>query len=288
MNDIFNLKRFGKYYITDLRRCIANYGLSLLVTALIGVITYLFLGIITTVVDNGWMSTPLPGRIAAFGVAIIALLINMPSKCYGYITEKQAGSNWILIPASLTEKFVSIILNTLIVIPLAFIAIYFTIDSIIVALDPNLDTSLFGACVTAVSSINEFIAEIGTELSAEEYKAFEMIENNVSLISGIDDCMVIVLSFVLGALVFKKNKAAKTILAWIAVSMAFSIILTPIMFNIGIDIIDQTGAISTEAEALNWVEKNIVGALRLDKFLDLLMLTGFGAAIFFRLKTIKH
>ena len=29
-NDIFNFRRFGKYFASDLRTCWANYGLSLL------------------------------------------------------------------------------------------------------------------------------------------------------------------------------------------------------------------------------------------------------------------
>ena len=34
-NDIFNFQRFGKYFASDLRTCAANYGLSLLVLAIL-------------------------------------------------------------------------------------------------------------------------------------------------------------------------------------------------------------------------------------------------------------
>ena len=34
-NDIFNFRRFGKYFATDIRTCWANYGLSLLTIAIL-------------------------------------------------------------------------------------------------------------------------------------------------------------------------------------------------------------------------------------------------------------
>ena len=34
-NDIFNFRRFGKYFTSDIRTCTANYGLSLLTMAVL-------------------------------------------------------------------------------------------------------------------------------------------------------------------------------------------------------------------------------------------------------------
>lgn len=288
MNQIFNFRRFGRYYVTDLRRCMANYGLSALVTALIGIIAYVFTGLISTILGGEWLSLPLAARIMIFGIAALVLIINMPSKCYGFITDKQAGSNWILTPVSVTEKYISMLLNTLLVIPLVFVAVYFAIDSLIVFLDPDLDTSLISAFINAFRSVGGFLTEINADLDPAELQMFDQIGNKISLWSGTDDIMNIILSFLLGAVFFKRNKAAKTILAWIVLSMAFSIILTPLMVSFGMNFISQAETLTTEADVLYWLEDNIGAAMIFDTVLDLAMFLILSAAIFFRIKTIKH
>ena len=40
MNNIFDIKRFGQYFLYDLRRAWNNYGLSLLLMGLIPIILY--------------------------------------------------------------------------------------------------------------------------------------------------------------------------------------------------------------------------------------------------------
>lgn len=288
MNQIFNLRRFGRYYVTDLRRCMANYGLSALVTALIGIIAYVFTGLISTVLGTGWTSLPLFGRIVIFCIALVVLIINMPAKCYGFITDKQAGSNWILIPASTTEKFISMLLNVLIVIPVTFVIAYFALDSLIVLIDPNLDTSLMGAMVKAIQSVNGFIAEISSELSPEDLQIFNQLGDNINLLSSVDDTMSIILSFLFGAVFFKTNKAVKTILAWIVASMALSMILTPVLISFGMDFLNQADALTSQADILYWIEDNMNAAMLLDNIFDLALLLALGAATFFRIKTIKH
>ena len=41
MSDIFNFKRFGNFFVSDFKRCLANYGLSLLILSLTGLMAYL-------------------------------------------------------------------------------------------------------------------------------------------------------------------------------------------------------------------------------------------------------
>jgi hypothetical protein len=38
MNDIFNIRRFGKYLASDAANCGANYGLSMILISLMGLI----------------------------------------------------------------------------------------------------------------------------------------------------------------------------------------------------------------------------------------------------------
>jgi len=54
-NDIFNFRRFGKYFSTDFRTCCANYGLSLLTISLLSpVALYFITAAFNMMLGNGW------------------------------------------------------------------------------------------------------------------------------------------------------------------------------------------------------------------------------------------
>lgn len=38
MNGTFNIKRFGKWFVSDLKACISNYGLSFMLISMMGLI----------------------------------------------------------------------------------------------------------------------------------------------------------------------------------------------------------------------------------------------------------
>ena len=54
-NDIFNFRRFGKYFATDIRTCRANYGLSLLTISLIvPTVLYVVLTAFNLLLTSAW------------------------------------------------------------------------------------------------------------------------------------------------------------------------------------------------------------------------------------------
>ena len=286
-NNIFNCKRFGKYLVSDLTRCGANFGLSFIAITLAGVLAYLIAGAVSMATGSGWYSSTALLRTIYIGISAVILICTMPAKCYGFITDKRAGANWLMLPVSTTEKFVSMLIITMIIIPAAFLAGVLLLDWLIVALDPNLDTTIIGGMKELFSVLSTIAAE------DSEVNAFltENIADGKIFLTSIDDIATWILMFLLGALYFKKNKAAKTILAWIGFCIIISIFTSPFMLsmsgNINMETINAANNGDLEASYMI-VDELINKAIVFDVILDTILMVGTAVGIFFRIKTLKH
>jgi len=268
MKEIFDIKRFGRYMTADLKGCMAKYGLSALILSLSGVFVYFISVIVNLMAGNGWDASGEALRWACLVGAGIALIISMPVKCYGDITDKRSGSAYIMLPASTFEKFLSMILNCLIIIPAAFIIVWVGSDWLICTLDKTAGTAIIES--SAVRFM--FGAEIPEELS-----------DNLHPLTAIDDLFSSILVFLLGGLCFKRSKAAKTILVLMGAGMAVSILLTPILVHYMSGSIEQLAELDADT-----IVSRINGLAWIDTTADLLVLCALLTGIFFRLKTIKH
>lgn len=270
MNDIFNIPRFGKYLGAELRRCAAEYGLSLLVLCLLGVITYLIHGFFGIMSGGGWWSLRIGWRIAAFSCGVFVIVCSMPARCYGCLTEKQAGSSWLLIPASIPEKFVTMLLVCIIAIPVTFLVSFLCIDWLMCRLDPGCGVSLLGWKHDSLSFLSNLSTMGVADISA------------VSAIEGIgacfDDILKGLLLFLLGSLCFKTHKIAKTILALIALGIAVAIFWTSAAAVIARNGNDVVQTILENIEHIKWL------SLSTDCFVYLAV----AVAIYLRVRTLKH
>ena len=289
-NDIFDFKRFGNYFVTDIKNAIANYGWSMIILIFFGLISYILVGLISTIATyswqdilNGvgveWVHTDVYGRLTTMLIAFTMLIFTAPAKCYGGLTDKNIGSDFLLLPASRLEKFISMILMCCIVIPIVFIMGYLLIDYLI--------------CMVCPETGNSIISEVTSALNlilAEGDVPVELIDR-IKWTSAIDDTWMIFLFFLLGALVFKKSKASKTFLVGVAITMFTSSVLL-ILLTPQIDKIDTyyfnhaSGKTEEELEivALNIVDKMMLFDTIFDITINALLLTG----IWFKLKTLKH
>lgn len=286
-DNIFNFSRFGKYLVSDIRRCVANFGISFLVIVLTGLFLYLIVGTMSLVTGEGWMASNALARTIYLLISFAVLIVSMPVKCYGFITDRKAGANWLMLPVSTTEKFVSMLINCLIILPAAFFAFTLAIDWLIVVIDPY-------ASMTIPEGFKELSNMIAAE-AAQESEVNALISNfmneNMLLRGVVDDFMVMILVFLLGALFFKTNKAAKTILAWIAAGSILSMILAPIVMMLAGNLEAETiNAISSGDlnASIDFANSFIPKLLGIDTLSDALLLIGTATAIFFRIKTIRH
>lgn len=292
-NDIFNFRRFGKYFATDIRTCWANYGLSLLTISLIvPTVLYIVLTAFNLLLTSGWEGPDMGIRVFAFCVAMFCIIVTMPVKCYGKITEKQYGSFWLTLPASRLEKFISMFLMTCIIVPVTGIAIYLGMDALICALDHTCGNNLTAGAVELIRKMGDMkeltMNMLDESITIEDAALAQEIVNQInSPLLYVDEIFGITLPFLLGAVYFKSGKTVKTILVMFAVSTAFSIAVTPIMESWASEVMTGMNDGTTVIRKLfdNGLFKNLV---LIDTISDTIFNVAMMAAIWFRIKTLKH
>ena len=276
MKDIFNIRRFGKYFVSDLRGAAANFGLSLVLLACSGIIVYLFMGFFSLITSGAWDGSGPAIRFATLAISYVVLMISMPPKCYGHLTDKRAGSAWLMIPASTLEKYLSMVLITIVVIPAIFIGLHCGLDAILCAIDPNCGDSFF----TIMGTIPSLLDEI------PEIAVAEFVTDMMRPYSFIDDHVYGILVFLLGAICFKKNKSAKTILCLIGLSMGVSMIVSPVVLHSMVSMAGSLAEISDPSVIFNSPLFNNLKVF--DTVSDLVLMAGLLVAVYFRVRTLKH
>lgn len=292
--DIFDFRRFGKYFVSDLKTCSANYDLSLLTISLLTPLAlYVITVVFNLILHMGWEGPSLAFRAAVFGIAMFCMVVTMPVKCYGGLTDKQYGSFWLTLPASRLEKFLSMLIITCIVAPVAGMTLYLGLDALISVMDKTCGGSLgFGLrqLLGGMGDLNGAIADLKMNLGSEGIVIEDGTEKLFKQIASpwmyIDDMFCMMLPFLLGAICFKKGKTVKTFLAMAVFSTALSIIVTPIVLAMINPYIAGIKAGMDVNEILN------SGLVRNLSWIDTLSDTALNVAllvgIWFRIKTLKH
>lgn len=291
-NDIFNFQRFGKYFVSDLKTCRANYGLTLLViSVLVPSALYVIYTALNGVFAHKWGGPDIFIRLFVFAMAMLCMTVTMPVKCYGKLTDKQYGSLWISIPASRLEKFLSMVIIVSMVAPLASAVLYLLVDYLLCMADYTCGKSLIGGGIWFLREFEGGKEAILATMAADVPEIAESFKSILNQISSpwlyIDEYLAMCLPFLLGAIYFKNSKIVKTFLALAALSTVVSMIATPLMAGYYIDML--TGSLSEEEAMIKMYSsglfKNIV---LLDIISDTLANTALLAGIWFRIKTIKH
>ena len=273
MSDTFNFKRFWTYFKYDLKQMWRNHSKAAIMIGGSIAIVYFIWVLLSLVFNQQWTAPSLGARIATFFAAYTILTLYQ-TRTYGYLTDKRAGSSWLMLPASRTEKYVSMLLMTLVVIPILFIAVFFLLDGILSLLDPGYGQTLIGAFTSNWSDI------------VNSYANDSLLKNPIApiVVLILTSIFTNFLYFLLCGICFKKNK----IVAGIAISFGLSIVISTILglvvrmlggssFNIDIDINNDLEGARIIAGILNGIEA-----------LGILIVIGLAWGIWRRLKTIQH
>lgn len=186
-NNSSDIRRFGKYLSLDLKSNITAAGLSTLAFGLVPVIVFAAYALLcTSVGDKDWMMDIEVNSIIA-ATASVLYFLTLPITCYGHLTEKRKGTQFLMLPASHTEKYISMVLSSVIIFPIAFIVIYLSADALLATVFP--------------SRYDGTIA--GELLDYPLYNTYFMTVFLPWMVSS---------AGLAGAMLFKKNKMAKTFL----------------------------------------------------------------------------
>lgn len=275
MDNTFKISRFGKYFVYDLKRQWKNTGMLMLIFALSPVIFYMLYMFFAALFDGGLMKIfigleidgPAGGtRFGVFAVMSTIFVMLFPSRAYGEITNKEKGSEWLMLPASRLEKFTSMMLISLIVIPLVYVVVYFLSDAFVCLLDKSCGDSLMSF------RINK---EIGSSDFVIPANGFWILASSI-----VGNAIV----FLLGGLIFKKWKVVGTVLVLFALQMVFSGLLSVFITNADLDWWGNWFADWTirHADSIDiWLNAFI-------NFWLLLILAICGTWSWFRIKRLQH
>jgi hypothetical protein len=159
MNETFNSSRFWTYFKYDLKQMWRNHSKAAILIGGASAIFYVIWLLFSLVFTQQWNTPPIAARVVILVIAF-AILELYQVRTYGYLTEKKAGSAWLMIPASKAEKYVSMLLVTLVVIPLLFFAVYFLIDGFLALVDPTYGQALLTGAVGAYKALIDGMAYV--------------------------------------------------------------------------------------------------------------------------------
>ena len=275
MDNTFKISRFRKYFVYDLKRQWKNIGMLMLIFSLFPIIFYMIYMFFAAMFDGGLMKIfigleidgPAGGtRFGVFAVMSTIFVMLFPSRAYGEITNKEKGSEWLMLPASRLEKFTSMMLISLVVIPLVYVVVYFLSDAFVCLLDKSCGDSLMSF-------------RINKEIGSSD---FVIPANGLWILASTIVGNAIV--FLLGGLIFKKWKVVGTVLVLFALQMVFSGLLSAFITNADLEWWGNWFADWTisHADSIDiWLNAFI-------NFWLLLILAICGTWSWFRIKRLQH
>ena len=229
MNNTFNWSRFGKVVAKDARSIWANMGTTILIITLLPTVVWLLWLALGSATNGSEMPliTPL-ARWMMIGCCIAFVSIMTPSRMYRTCNLRNEGLYYAMLPASKLEKYLSMILFTVIVCPLLCLVGSLVVDTILTLLP--------------IGHYHEYLWQ-GTALS-DYWQLFEIDEaGDTSTVHEVKKLLApgyLILCLLLAYLeyasiflftntIFKKHKVLLTILCLWGISFVLEIIMLPII-----------------------------------------------------------
>lgn len=277
MNNTFDINRFGKLLVFDGRKYIRNFGLTLAILCGLNLVLWLL-----TLIFGFTMPT-LP-RYGVIWLATMLGIMMVPAKAFGDINLPREGVRFAMLPASNLEKYMSYVLFCLLT-PVVIVFGSWAVDSLLTLLP-------FGGFVHYIrhfgfmNVMGDFVREIG-EMTEEDAEVFD--QEFMSMFGSTYSYAVIISFifnvglFMLGNLLFKTHKTAKTLAMMIGVGYVVSMIMQIVLvakggsFMMNMDMSEYT-SISQFTNPLFTVS-NIVNTI---------LVIGLYIGLFLKLKTQKY
>ncbi len=271
MNNVFDIKRFGRYLAYDLNNARNTFGVSALTIGLLPLILLFFNTLFGLVFTGSVPQVVLPAKMAILAFSFIIVAISGPVKLYGHLTERKSGSDWLMIPASSFEKFLSMALMVCIVLPVIVFGLFSICDLLLSWIVP-----IYGE--SAVRQIGSGLSQFF--MNSSDLGMVYFTPGGAAAGTWMSWCIG-VLPFALGAIIFKRGKAAKTILCLIGINMLLSLIAAIVFKSVDFSNFEAFFENLTVEKAGFWVNF-LINAIYF------VVVGGLLTALYFRVRTIKH
>jgi len=260
MNNTFDIHRFSNYLKWDLTHSKNYYGLSLLIVSSILPIFFVLGQFFSYLFEKEFTVFGSAFQFISLFLGMTIIMLSFPVKVYGALTEKKYGSDWLMTPASMLEKTLSIIVVTAVVLPFIYFTIFLFWDSALSLFFPQ----HYSHVLLSMDDVFDF----GRLQYLSRFSIAFLFY--LSFVSNI-------LFYTLGAIFFKKSKIAKSIL--VSFVLGLLILFICLAFNLSID---DTVLNGPNADSIVRTFKFCV------YFFTLLQIIIYSAAIHLRIRTLKH
>lgn len=274
-NEVFSFPRFGKYFKYDITQMWRNNGKAVIMLGGISLIVYLIWVIFSLVFTGTWQGPEIAVRAAVIVVGWI-ILICYQTRTYGYLTEKRAGSSWLMVPASTLEKVLSMLLITVILQPLAYFCAYLLVDGLLALLDPTVGTAL-------IASVGPAATEVHEALNEGVVQGFE-VHLWMFFIPVILQAMYNLMYFLLCGITFKKWKLIGAFAVLIGISIVSTLFFSLFAWGDWVDKLQMIKDMDDPVNVINFANVMLSVLTSVNFLIFLLMGTG----IYYRIKTLKH
>ncbi len=193
MNEFFDINRFFKLVKKESSE---RFHMMLKVSAIFAALLagYWLSIIVFGSGDSSSLASSRAGFI--FFAAALSMLI-APFNLYKSYNHRKGGIDYVLLPASVTEKYISMLINCVILMPLFTFCSVLIIDTAISAITPDIFKGF------AISNL-----ELGDKFA-----------------KGFAEALIMQLGFIYCNLLFRKYKVTKTLLATISLYIFFAMIM---------------------------------------------------------------
>ena len=273
MNEVFNLKRFGTYFLYDLRQMWRKHSRAAILIGFSSAIFYVIWVLCSLIFTRQWSAPIIETRYVLLIFAFTVLEFYQ-TRTYGYLTDPREGAAWLMVPASRTEKFVSMILMTLVAIPILFFVVFFALDGFLSLVDPTFGKSLFAGFISTSQDLYDGISTIGESSPV-------IFSTGAFVFLSIVSFFCNFLYFLLCGICFKRNKIVWAIAIIFGVSTLVSIIggiLVPLL------VLHDFPVEMSDMEAARF----LTGLMNGTEVFCCLLAVGLGWGIWRRIKTLQH
>ena len=215
----FDWKRFCRYFSFDFQQAFRRHWLITLLAGLVPMFHFTVIGLLAILSGSEQWNTHLSVNDMILATVSVSYFLMTPILLYGKITDRAEGAVLQLLPASHCEKYVSTILNSIVLFPLAFTAVYLGTDWLMTVLFP-------------AHTESSIISRIGMALirceSTERANTLEVL-----MMSKFFLPYMVSSAGLCGAVLFKRNKGSKTfltaILSFVVLIVIIAVIAAKVM-----------------------------------------------------------
>lgn len=207
----FELNRFNKVVVRDLHNTYSLFGMSMLIIMLIPA----FVWLMGLAVNDSVVEVFNRRNFIHLAVVLTAAISSM--KIYNSCNLVGKGNYFAMLPASLCEKFTSMVLYCFVVCPLVVFVGSVAVDTILTLLP-------FGPYKEFLWQVPDWMRNVNTlDGNISGFGYFVLMAIKIFGVASL---------FMLANTIFKKNKFIKTILWLMVIAFALILIIAPIMNHI--------------------------------------------------------